>query len=53
MDAFCYSCQIRKGDGRYPVLDSFEAWGGKTIGYDCEQCAELKFDMYQESLVEG
>lgn len=46
--SLCYTCDERDADWRYPVLDNFEGWGGRPIGHDCEECAEMKWDMYQE-----
>lgn len=53
MDKVCDTCQRDLDTLKYPILDNFEGWGGKVIGYDCEDCAEIKFDMYNEWLVAG
>lgn len=40
----CYHCDERDAEGvRYPVVDGF-----KTVGYQCEPCAEGAWESFEE-----
>jgi hypothetical protein len=47
---YCFTCEVPLGDrdDKYPVE---LGWGLPATEFDCERCAEMHFDNYQESMV--
>jgi len=47
---FCFGCDLplSSTDDKYELRG---AWGQLTGDYECHNCAELRFDNYQESMV--
>ena len=49
VQVLCYTCDEREAEGtRYPVMNNFEGWGGRAIGYQCEPCAEAQWEQWEE-----
>lgn len=49
---FCWTCDENRYESyKHPVFKDFE--GGTILGYDCEDCAERKWEQWQEALMEG
>ena len=47
----CYTCDEQEAEReKYPVFYGYEGWGGRVLGYDCEECAERKWESYQDWL---
>lgn len=46
----CVYCAKDIVGEKHEVLDGPRAWGGRVMGYECEECAEGRFDDYQEWL---
>ena len=47
---FCFGCDrpLSRTDEKYDLRGP---WGQLTGDYECHNCAELRFDNYQESMV--
>ena len=46
VDILCYFCDEYGAQLKYPVYD-----GTRTVGYQCEDCAEAEHDAYWSSMV--
>ena len=47
---YCFTCEIPLGDRDDKYLVEL-GWGLPATEFDCERCAEMHFDSYQESRV--